>query len=186
MRKRIFFALLLIAAFALMLGINCYAAETDNEDSEINSDAVYREGEEQTTADAPSFFERIGEYITSGQVFDLLGLVAALALLLVANSLKKLCRNLFGRVTGELKSGASVTERQGENTLKRLDVLDKKLSSLDELGKKIDVVESALVDLLDMLDIVYQGSSTVPAVVKERIAKKHDHAQNLLEGAKEK
>lgn len=146
-------------------------------------------GEErlETKGEEPGFFDRIGEYISSGQIFQALCLVAAIVMLLAVNYLKKMVKTLLGKVVGAVSSGnekLTDSSRKIESAFeKKADELKSKIESLGVVPSQIEKLERAVMDLADMFDIIYQGSSTIPAVIKNRVAAKHDHAVKLLEEA---
>lgn len=177
--KRFIAILMVVIALAflvLVLALNSNAAETVPEEPIVES---LPSGD--NTVDT-SFFGRIGEYITSGRIFQAMAFLAAGAMLWAARSLKRFCSNMFGKISGSIKSGATVTKDAQEAVTEKLVEIEKKLSNVEDTNRKIETFNKVLADLLDMLDTIYQGSSTVPAVVKERVARKHDHAAHLLEG----
>ena len=142
----------------------------------------YAENEKNVTEASPGFFERIGEYITSGRIFQLLGWVAALIMICVLKSVKKLCNAVFLKVSGAMKTGASAAEKLEVNTNASMKKLEEKMDSINDMRNELKKIKVAIVNLADILDTIYQGSTTVPAIVKERVAKKHDHTAQILGG----
>ena len=71
--------------------------------------------------------------------------------------------------------------------------IDEKLAQVTaDFEKKIEKVvqetnkaETILADLARMLDVVYMGSSTIPAVVKEKIMEIYEHASKTMQGETE-
>ena len=159
---------------------------TPNQDSQIDVDEILesKDGDLTSKESHPTFLDRICEYITSGEILQALSFVATAAVFFAINYLKKVVKTLFDKIAGFVKkSNAEVVESNEiiDKTLgAKLDTINQEIKSVSDLHSHIKSLEAIVVDLCDMLDTVYQGSSTVPAVTKERIATKHDHAIKML------
>jgi len=46
--------------------------------------------------------------------------------------------------------------------------------------EQVRTIEEILGDIADMVDMVYEGSKTIPAAVKERVGESYNHAKGLL------
>ena len=202
--KRIFtLFLVFIALFAILGSTVSYAAEEVTEPPGTENVA-----EEAPEAES-TFADRLREYVDSGKLYELLGLAASLVMLAVAYYLKKLVNIGLNKLFFAVKSGndkmsdnaqsmtdaasqskAALEAYAGELKQKLDEFSEGMLGQFRELASRFEVqtvtheqvrtIEEILGDIADMVDMVYEGSKTIPAAVKERVGESYNHAKGLL------
>ena len=175
--KRLFCVILIITLTALF-SITCFAAESEEENFVVEAGGVqeYAENEKNVTEASPGFFERIGEYITSGRIFQLLGWVAALIMICVLKSVKKLCNAVFLKVSGAMKTGASAAEKLEVNTNASMKKLEEKMDSINDMRNELEKIKVAIVDLADIF--YYQALEQEENIGKQRSKCRNQYTSN--------
>ncbi|MBQ8528496.1 MAG: hypothetical protein IJ459_02035 [Clostridia bacterium] len=202
--KRIFtLFFVFIALFAILGSTVSYAAE------EVTEPPGTENVTEEAPEAEPTFADRLREYVDSGKLYELLGLAASLVMLAVAYYLKKLVNTGLNKLFFAVKSGndkmsdnaqsmtdaasqskAALEAYAGELKQKLDEFSEGMLGQFRELASRFEVqtvtheqvrtIEEILGDIADMVDMVYEGSKTIPAAVKERVGESYNHAKGLL------
>ena len=78
---------------------------------------------------------------------------------------------------GELKQKL---DEFSEGMLEQFSELASRFEVQTVTHEQVRTIEEMLGDIADMVDMVYEGSKTIPAAVKERVAEHYNHAKGLL------
>ena len=225
--KRFFNIFAIVLLMMLLMSGTAFAAEGDvaPEGEVIDESTGNLPDNTMDDTAAPEFIDRLKEYIDSGKLYELLGLVASGVMLVVAYLLKKGLSSLGGKMVTLIKSGndqmnASAEEiknASGDNSTALKDFCEALSDKLAEGTKanevaldafmerligniealrtefKVQTVTHEQVEKLDaevkaiaeMLELVYQGSKTIPTVVKERVAVIYNHIVGIPANAGE-
>ena len=211
MRKNLFKVITILLTALMLMSIVTYAAEEDSSetftDTELPGEAV-PDSEHADDAEMPgeeeksdiSFRERLSAFFESGKFAEYVGMLASAAMfgvaILLKNSVNVFSNMILSAFSANQKSVTESTTTNKADVQALESKLAAQMSAISEkeeemlkllrepsvTAERLEKVCEAIKTLGEMFDTIYQGSSTIPAAIKEREAKKFNHIVEVISG----
>ena len=158
-------------------------------DQEVPGDALSGEtAEDNVEPEELNILDRLKQTAESGKLWEMLSVAAAFGMLLLSALLKKMLKGIGEKIAelitngnNKMKHSADEMSRASSESAAALVEFERQMMGrMDELCEKfavqtvtheqVEKLESMVAGVIEIFDTVYQGSSTIPAITKERIA----------------